>query len=174
MLLLHSWLVRPSKLHSDRPFVEVLGLVALGLLLGTSGQARSQSNYTYTTLDAQGGLTPTFASGVNASGQIVGYYSGAMGFHGFLFDQGSYTTLDVPNSSDNHASGINAAGQIVGYYSGAMGFHGFLFDQGSYIRLDVPGSTETMASAINASGRIVGDYHTAGGGTYAFLATPVP
>jgi hypothetical protein len=45
--------------------------------------------------------------------------------HGFLLDQGSYTTLDAPGSTHTFANGINASGQIVGYY-GANGRHGFL------------------------------------------------
>src|SRR5437667_5486709 len=103
MFLRRSGLVRRSKLHSDRPFVELLGLVALGLLLGVSGQAMAQPNYNYTTLDGPGGgLTVTFAVGINGSGQIVGYYLNGSA-HGFLLDNGSYTTLDVPGSTLSRA-----------------------------------------------------------------------
>jgi uncharacterized membrane protein len=55
----------------------------------------------------------------------VGWYSDAGGKgHGFLLDQGNYTTLDVPGATDTHANGINASGQIVGWYSDANGVHG--------------------------------------------------
>jgi probable HAF family extracellular repeat protein len=51
----------------------------------------------------------------------------AAGGHGFLLDQGSYSTLDVPGSDWTEAHGINASGQIVGYYiDAADGSHGFL------------------------------------------------
>ena len=33
----------------------------------------------------------TFANGINDKGQIVGYYSGSGGFHGFLYNNGIYT-----------------------------------------------------------------------------------
>jgi hypothetical protein len=56
----------------------------------------------------------------------VGEYRDASGTHGFLLDQGSFTTLDVPGGFDTYPSGINASGQIVGSYIDAGGTHGFL------------------------------------------------
>jgi probable HAF family extracellular repeat protein len=93
--------------------------------------------------------------------------------HGFLLDQGSYTTLDVPGAHWTHALGINDAGQVVGWYWDAIGDHGFLFAQGSYTTLDVPGAISTGANGINASGQIVG-YYVDAAGTHGFLATPTP
>jgi hypothetical protein len=57
-------------------------LVALGLLLGVTRQAMAQPSYSFTTLDLPGS-THTFATGINASGQIVGAYGDAAGQHGF-------------------------------------------------------------------------------------------
>jgi probable HAF family extracellular repeat protein len=70
----------------------------------------------------------TLATGINASGQIVGYYLDVFNVvHGFLLDNGSYTMLDVPGSTGTWAYGINDSGQIVGYYYDASeGQHGFL------------------------------------------------
>jgi hypothetical protein len=59
----------------------------------------------------------------------VGLYSGAAGQHGFLLDNGSYTTLDVPSATNTYAAtGINASGQIVGSYFDLTkyGNHGFV------------------------------------------------
>ena len=73
------------------------------------------------------GALYTYANGINASGQIVGtYYDAAKGIHGFLLDQGSYTTLDVPGSTWTQAHAINDSGQIVGSYRDGAGQHGFL------------------------------------------------
>jgi hypothetical protein len=127
----------------------------------------------YTTLDVPGSSW-TWASGINASGQIVGCYGDGNTSHGFLLDNGSYTTLDVPGSQSTSAYGINDLGQIVGSYTDGTGGHGFLLDIGSYSTLDVTGSTGTGASGINSSGQIVGSYHDASGGLHGFLATPVP
>src|SRR5437879_3297950 len=72
------------------------GLVALGLLMSLSGNAKAQPSYIYTTLDVPG-ATLTSAFGINPSGEIVGAYrDAAFKGHGFLLDKGSYTTLDVP------------------------------------------------------------------------------
>jgi uncharacterized membrane protein len=57
----------------------------------------------------------------------VGDFTDARGVvHGFLFNNGNYTTLDVPGSSLTATNGINDAGQIVGVYADASGLHGFL------------------------------------------------
>jgi hypothetical protein len=57
-------------------------LVALGLLLGVTGQAIAQPSYSFTTLDVPGS-SATYAQGTNDVGQIVGDYD-AGGRHGFL------------------------------------------------------------------------------------------
>jgi uncharacterized membrane protein len=133
-------------------------LVALGLLQSVTGPVKAQPTYNFTTIDVPVSLIKnvTHANGINASGQIVGVYydDGDNTGHGFLFDQGSYTRLDVPS----FPNGINASGQIVGSFSDAAGWHGFLLDQGSYTTLDVPGATITTANGINDSGQIVGSY----------------
>src|SRR2546428_14136665 len=79
--------------------------------------------YTYTTLDDPLALATgsTSAQGINASGQIVGFYQNAGGFHGFLYSGGTYTTLDDPSATN----GTLAQGIIVARYHGASGPHGF-------------------------------------------------
>src|SRR6516162_2384019 len=92
-------------------------LLALGLLQGVTGQVKAQPTYNFTTFDVPDSLFPegTIASGINASGQIVGSTSGGA----FLLDNGNSTTLEVPGSTSTRASGINDSGQIVGsYYDG--------------------------------------------------------
>jgi hypothetical protein len=56
----------------------------------------------------------------------VGSYWDGTTNHGFVLDQGNYTTLDVPGSTFTWANGINDSGQIVGSYEDAGGTHGFL------------------------------------------------
>jgi probable HAF family extracellular repeat protein len=59
-----------------------LWVVALGLFLGPTEQAKAQ--YDYTTLSVPGS-TQTEPRGINARGQIVGYYyDAALHQHGFL------------------------------------------------------------------------------------------
>jgi uncharacterized membrane protein len=107
-------------------------------------------------------------------GQIVGSYRDTAGNdHGFLLDQGRYTTFDVPGSQFTSATGINASGQIVGLYSDFDGLQAFLLDKGRYSRLHPSGLTQSVANGINAAGQIVGSY-TDARVTHGFLATPVP
>jgi probable HAF family extracellular repeat protein len=145
------------------------GLLALGLLQGVTGQVMAQPTYSFTTVDVPGAShSSTGAHGINASGQIVGCYEdAAYKVHGFLLDQGSYTTLDAPGPTGlTSPQGINDSGQVVGFYYDAGGAHGFLLDKGVYTTLNVPRSRNTFATGINASGQIVGYYgDTADAGT---------
>jgi probable HAF family extracellular repeat protein len=63
-------------------------------------------------------VTDMVASGVNDSGQIVGWYRNSTGEHGFLDDNGSFTTIDVPDANGHFigttAAGINDSREIVG------------------------------------------------------------
>jgi hypothetical protein len=56
------------------------GLMALGLILvfGIAGQGQGQPSYRFTTLDVPSSSYPEgfYATGINDSGQIVGYYPG--------------------------------------------------------------------------------------------------
>jgi probable HAF family extracellular repeat protein len=147
------------------------GVMALGLLLGSAGHAKTQPTYAFTRLDP-GPYTsdiPIIPYGINASGQIVGTH----GFNeGFLFDHGTYTVL--PNTTI--AQGINSTGQIVGI----SGAGAFLFENGNYTTLEAPGAQWTEANGINASGQIVGAYYDATGehgfllsnGSYTTLDVP--
>jgi hypothetical protein len=65
------------------------------------------------------------ATGVNDSGQVVGYYFGAT-YHGLLLSGSTQTTLDFPGANATVADGINNSGSIVGRYVDATGGHAFL------------------------------------------------
>ena len=109
-----------------------------------AGQAFAQG-YTFTSIDVScpaaaaaaacpAGLAPgqaaasTGARGINARGDIVGFYTNADRIaHGFLLDRGTFTTIDVPGIIQ--LRGISATGLIVGSYSSAGVTHGFLLQQ---------------------------------------------
>jgi probable HAF family extracellular repeat protein len=63
--------------------------------------------------------TQTSAKGINARGDIVGFYVDTFGHqHGFLLQDGQYTALDFPVAGQRGtiANGINDQGEIVGQY----------------------------------------------------------
>jgi probable HAF family extracellular repeat protein len=86
------------------------------------------SGGTYNILDLPGTLSNPAggAVGINDADQIVGRYGDGRTSHGFVYSDGSLTTLDPPGSLETYATGINDAGQIVGWYGDSAGVHGFL------------------------------------------------
>jgi probable HAF family extracellular repeat protein len=107
----------------------------------------------------------TEATGINASGQIVGFFEDgstpARKIQGFLDTNGTFTTIGPASTSNSNGDplGINDAGQIVGsYFDSANAEHGFLYVNGIYTTIDAPGGVFTAASAINNSGQIVGRF----------------
>lgn len=75
--------------------------------------------------DCPAGLTPgqvaaqTSARGVNARGDVVGFYVAGGRQRGFLLQDGQYTSLEfpVPGVRATSANGINPRGEIVGQYT---------------------------------------------------------
>ena len=103
------------------------------------------------------GLGPdTEATGINASGQVVGY-SG----HAFLYSGGTMTDLGTLGSTASIATAINDAGQVVGYDN--LRVRSFLYDAGGMHDLGTLGGSGAEAAAINNSGQIVGSLDGVGG-----------
>jgi uncharacterized membrane protein len=105
----------------------------------------------------------------------VGDYRDSHGvFHGFLYDAGVFTTIDVPfpGAYSTAVSDINDHGQMVGFYDDSTGRHGFVYDKGVFTVFDPPGAVFTPATpvppglsgtqpySINNHGQIVGSYTT--------------
>jgi len=147
-------------------------MLFLSVLLSPLVSAQDAS-YTFTTIEVPG-VGYTVASGINAAGQIVGWFADAIGTHGFLTDGVTFTTIDVPGATNTFAQGINTTGQIVGqFFSDAAERHGFLMDGATFTTIDVPGAKETSAYGINTAGQIVRFFTDATDRVLGFLATPV-
>ncbi|MBO0684002.1 MAG: hypothetical protein J2P45_12650, partial [Candidatus Dormibacteraeota bacterium] len=112
--------------------------------------------------------TYTEAHGINDRGQVVGEYGDTAGaVHGFRWEQGRFTSIDVPGSSCTSASGINDEAQVVGVRTGPcdspqIPADGFLLSGGAFATFDVAGGPVTDARGINDQGMVVG-------GTYSDL-----
>ncbi len=150
-----------------------LSLVALALTWGRVASAQ------YTTLDDPNSGTGlsggTYPQGINARGQIVGYYFDNSGIqHGFLLSKGVYTPLDDPEGvyGTTAAYGINSQSQIVGDYADSNGIvQGFVLSKGIYITLDGPSGVYgyIAATGINDHGQIVGEYVDSNDIVHGFL-----
>jgi probable HAF family extracellular repeat protein len=114
-----------------------------------------------------------YATGINATGQIVGWaYTTSHEYHAFLDDNGTMTDLGILPGGypDAQARAINDSGQIVGYSSARGSSHAFLYSNGSMVDLGTPpGCGSSCANAINASGQVVGYGDTPAGNNHAFL-----
>lgn len=133
----------------------------------------------FTTLRAPGAGTTT-AHGINDRGDVVGYSYIAGSPHGFLYRNGTFSTIDFPQDSiSNFAHGINDAGDIVGTFRDtSLNYHGFLLKQGQYTKFDYPGAEGiggdgrgiiASGPAINNVGDIVGTYFGTDHIGHAFL-----
>jgi hypothetical protein len=115
------------------------------------------------------------ATGINDSGEVVGFYQNAMGdFSAFTDIGGMITSFQFPGSASTQALGLNNLGEIVGDYVDAGGvMHGFLDNAGMFTMLDPAGSTATTINGINDLGAVVGFYVNAAGNTIGTAGTPV-
>jgi hypothetical protein len=53
-------------------------------------------------------------------------YRNAAGIHGFVREDGQYTSIDYPAATTTRAFGINAGGDVVGNYVMGGVTHGYL------------------------------------------------
>lgn len=82
--------------------------------------------------------------------------------HGFLDDNGVFTSLDFPAAQQTQALAINNSGAIIGIYLiNLTGPHAFLYQNGVYKNIDYPGSVFTWPGAINNQGVVAGYYENA-------------
>jgi probable HAF family extracellular repeat protein len=104
------------------------------------------------------GFYGTVPEGINNEGQIAGTYSDANDrTHGFVLDDGVYTTVDAPDAPGNtQVLDIDDRRRLVGE-SGHVSY-GYLADgRGGLIEIDAPAvASDTFPSGINNRGDIVG------------------
>ena len=125
------------------------------------------------------GSLDSFAYGINAAGQTVGYAYNGTGNHAFrtsangAIDGGS--DLGTLGGANSYANGINASGQTAGYSdtapdsNGNSVTHAFRADaDGSLHDLGTLGGDNAYATALNDSGQVIGYSLLSDGSTHAF------
>jgi len=101
------------------------------------------------------GNSSTWASAINASGEVVGYTSTSNGTYFTFWQNGGVTTTWIPNSpSLNQGTAINDSGEAVG---GTL-YNGFSLQNGTVTPLPALGGSGALdvAYGINNAGTIVG------------------
>ena len=116
--------------------------------------------YSFFTVPGAGGLGTT-AAGINASGQVVGYFGDANNAsHGFLKYGSTLTQIDVPGATDTFSYAINNRSDMAGWYVDQQGIpHGFLLSGGKITTIDVPGSLGTQITSISNNGELAGFWY---------------
>ena len=115
---------------------------------------------TYTTIDFPG-ATATDASGINASGEIVGTYTDSSGAsHGFRLRDGLFTAINYPGATRTFALPVNSRGDVAGFFLDSTNqWHGFVLSDGSYFVQDYPGATTgSFTLGIGANATLVGEF----------------
>ena len=96
-----------------------------------TGFLRDADGITLLDVPGSGPINGSRALGINDAGQIVGRFTtedGAFETRGYLYEDGVYTTIDVPESRSTVANDINSEGVIVGttfvlpYITNSRGF----------------------------------------------------
>jgi len=130
------------------------GVIAT-MLFFTLPNAEAVPSYTVT---AMASIANSNATGINSSGQVIGWTDTSTGYKSFILSGGS--TTEFSSTGNLFAVGINDAGQVVGY----GGANPFFYSGGVLGSLPISG----QAYAINNSGQVAGEMN-ANGTQDAFL-----
>lgn len=159
-----SYLVVPAALLAGCGTDTIQGLPTIAESRGHGGESLDDATFTYTTIDVPGAVL-TVAQGINARGDIVGFYNdAARRRHGFLLRDGEFTTIDYPGAAGTDVRGIGPAGDVVGGYwmpgEPPVNIHGYkLTKHGDFERVDYPGHINTIPQRILPDGTILGCRH---------------
>jgi hypothetical protein len=98
------------------------------------------------------------AVAINNSLKVLGHYSDSTGRHAFLWDNGQFTELRVPGSSDgNDARQLNNHDQVLIYATVDGVASPYLYNAGNYFLINNPkGYTWQRVNALNDHGELTG------------------
>jgi hypothetical protein len=108
-------------------------------------------------------------------GTVLGqWYDQEFNEHGFIYKDGTYTSIDYPGAQSTFPSAITPAGLVVGgYLDSNYAEHGFEYSvtakgKAVYTAINVPGGNNTIMSAAAPGGKLFGTTQGAGNATELF------
>jgi probable HAF family extracellular repeat protein len=153
-------------------FTQLLGVNNADTIVGLHGTTNQGFSLTLPntfTAENPPGATMTDVVGINNRGVSDGFFVDANNVtHGFVDDQGKFTTLDAPGTAFNQLLSINNGGQEAGYSSldpaGQVNQLAYVRQaNGTYTYLDnaahtlnLPANANSQATGINNEGQVVG------------------
>jgi hypothetical protein len=136
-----------------------------------------KSGSTFTDIIYPGPHGQIYLWDTNNAGDVVGLSSCCRSGLNFLKQGSTFTTIFDPLGHDNNgiAYSLNDLDQVVGWYDNGSGgpVHGMFWQSGTSVTIDYPGALSTVLNGINDSGVIFGGA-TDAGGSFLFVATPIP
>jgi probable HAF family extracellular repeat protein len=161
----------------DAPSAAV-GINGSGDILGQfSGEGIDNLGYLLhkgelTIISFPGAVGGTFPTGINDQGVVVGTYrlikDGQP--HGFMWQDGNFTTLDEPGPDTTVPVKVSNKGDIIGteFDFGGVSHGLFIGNGGGFVFIDRPGFTTTQLIAVNSFDNVLGSVTTATGSTVWF------
>jgi hypothetical protein len=119
--------------------------------------------------------TRTVPTDIADDGTIVGYYNVGGAVHGFVrAPNGSFTTVDVPGSTDTEILSINYNGKLAGkYYDGTVEHYVGFVKSGTHIaKYQYPGAGNTEILRALPTGLRIGNYEDSSSVFHGFSFLP--
>jgi hypothetical protein len=166
-----------SRLRAGACFGNSFLFVLLAFSFG-GGAARAQSAgsaYTTVQLPTPSQWAYSYASAINASGQVIGYVESPAGdSHGCIWDPttGFMVLDDAADTQSSYVNGINSLGQVLGEIQEGNGdVHLYLWSRsGGFTTLSQMADFQGgWPVALNDQGQFVGSYSYGSLGLHAFL-----
>lgn len=128
----------------------------------THGFSYNRSTGNWTDIEAPNSTAYTQVNSID-NGQVVGRYMDGSGSHGFVYENGNWTTLNMPGMISTEVGDIDGTNVVGSGWNG--NWHGFLYDKNNnWNPLDKPGASNTQITGISGN-KIVGVYNS----NYSFL-----
>lgn len=118
------------------------------------------------------GFFCTTPEGIDDDGQVVGFYYDGKTNHGFLYNNGNFTTIDDLGAFSDYLISINGDTHVAGSWLGdGSAYNGFYYEpeNNTFVEIAYPGASQTLVNAINDNNQLVGEYYDSNDKIHGFL-----